>query len=425
MTATDSQISIAIIGAGISSLCLARGLLKHKHIDVRIYEARPLVGQHDGSGIGIAANGQKALRLIDPELPSCLHRAGGVKSIPTVKFMMATGPRSGEALTDIYSDPPQRTVRRSRLLDELRSVLPDSVVVTGKRLVSIDERSDAKKKVSLTFEDGDVIAVDAVVGADGVNSIVRQHIIDGESSTDQLNWQPGCNIRLVIPISEARRILGEAYCSQATQIGWIGQSGFCLTDHEDDGQSMQVIASLRAKEPVEGVHGKPYVQVETEFWTSRLKEWDLGWIGEKICQVIEEKNSVYASCARQHDETPVYSKGRICLAGDAAGNFSPALGAGASQGIEDALVLATILGEVGEPDELEKAFKAYDSIRRPRRKWVAVESNKQDRTITGRMQGVGVDVAKLEKAVQEPYDLLLGYDLEGVVQEAGRWKTTP
>ena len=425
MAATTSQTSIAIIGAGISSLCLARGLLKHAHIDVSIYEARDLVGAHDGSGIGIAANGQKAMALIDPELPLCLNRAGGVESKPTVKFMLATGAQSGEGITDVYSDPPQRTVRRSRLLEELRSVLPDSVVVTGKRLVDIKQQSDAEKKISLTFENGDVIAVDAVVGADGVNSMVRQHISNEEGGANQFNWIPGCNIRIVMPMSEAQHIFGEAYCSQTSQIGWIGQSGFCLTDHEDDGQAMQVIASLRAKEPVAETHGKPFVPVEKEFWTSRLKAWDLGWIGEKICRVIENQDSVYASCARQHDETPVYSEGRICLAGDAAGNFSPALGAGASQGIEDALVLATILGEVSAPEELEKAFQVYTSMRRPRRTWVAMESNKQDRKITGRMEGVGVDMAKLEKAVREPYDQLLGYDLEATIREARSWKTAP
>jgi salicylate hydroxylase len=286
--------------------------------------------------------------------------------------MMATGAQSGEGITDIYSDPPQRTVRRSRLLDEMRSVLPDSTVVTGKRLLSINQRPDAEKMISLTFEDGDVVIVDAVVGADGINSIVRRHISNEEGSANQVNWIPSCNTRIVMPMPEAQRIFGEPFCSQATQIGWIGQNGFCLTDHEDDGQAMQVIASLRAKEPFVEVHGKPFVQVEKEFWTSRLKAWDFGGIGEKICQVIENQDSVYASCARQHDETPIYSEGRICLAGDASGNFSPALGAGALQGIEDALILATILGDVGELEELEKAFQVYDSMRHPRRKWVTV-----------------------------------------------------
>ena len=89
MATNDNQISIAIIGAGISSLCLARGLLQHKHIDVRIYEARTLVGQHDGSGVGIAANGQRALQMIDPELLQCLYKAGGVENKPSLQVFLA------------------------------------------------------------------------------------------------------------------------------------------------------------------------------------------------------------------------------------------------------------------------------------------------------------------------------------------------
>src|ERR1700761_8048608 len=109
MATNDKPISIAIIGVGISSLCLARGLLQHNHINVRIYEARTLVGQHDGSGVGIAANGQKALQLIDPELLQCLFKAGGVENKPTLKLLLA---KTGEEVLDLHSDPAQRTVRR-------------------------------------------------------------------------------------------------------------------------------------------------------------------------------------------------------------------------------------------------------------------------------------------------------------------------
>jgi hypothetical protein len=75
-----------------------------------------------------------------------------------------------------------------------------------------------------------------------------------------------------------------------------------------------------------------------------------GWIGEKISQVIESQERVYASCYRRHDETPVYYKGRLCLAGDAS----------ASQAIEDALILSTVLGCVSGTQDLEKAFQVYE-----------------------------------------------------------------
>ena len=317
MAQQKQKCSIAIIGAGISSLCLARGLLKHNHISVKIYEARDKVGQYDGSGVGIGANGQNALDLLDPELLQCLHRAGGVENKPTVKLCLATGPDAGKVVAEIQSEPAQMTVRRNRLLDEMWKVLPEEMVVTGKKLVSIHEQAD---QVELKFEDGESVTVDAVVGADGINSIVRQHLYSDKPA----EWGHGFNTRIVIPMSEAESIFGEEYCSHFTQTGWIGDCGFCLTDMEDSGKAMQVIAGFFTPgHPTPEVYGKAWVEVTKEFWTSRLKGW--GWIGEKISQVIEGQEKVFAACRRQQDETPVYCKGRICLAGDAAGSFAPAL----------------------------------------------------------------------------------------------------
>jgi salicylate hydroxylase len=186
---------------------------------------------------------------------------------------------------------------------------------------------------------------------------------------------------------------------------------------------MQVIASFFTGKKEPEVFGKAWAEVSKEFWTSRLKGY--GWIGEKISQVIENKEKVYASCYRRHDETPVYSKRLLCLAGDASGSFSPALGAGASQAIEDALILSTVLGCVSRTQDLERAFQVYESIRHPRRNRVAMESNKQGLKITGNMEGVGTDREKLAQAVQEPYDFLFNFDLKESVSEARRMMGKP
>jgi salicylate hydroxylase len=57
---------------------------------------------------------------------------------------------------------------------------------------------------------------------------------------------------------------------------------------------------------------------------------------------------------------------RICLLGDAAHASTPHQGSGAGMCIEDCYVLGELLGEISGGDELEKAFRAYDAVRRPR-----------------------------------------------------------
>ena len=410
----DGQISIAIIGAGVASLCLAHGLLKHAHINVCICEARAEIG-NDGSGFGIGGNGQNAMQLISPDLLVSLQRAGGVQMVPQVRVMMASGSHAGEHINDVYADPPQKTVRRSTFLTELRKSLPEGLIQTGKRLTVIEDIS-SHRKVRLTFEDGSAVFADAVVGCDGISSTVRKHISGPDHPSTEAKWTPAFNTRIVIPMSDAVSIFGQEYCNLMTQHGFIGQDGFCLTDIEDDGNAMQVIAGFRGDKPVNEIFGKPFVEVPKTFWTERLKSW--GWVGEKICQVIERQNKVFAGSGRYHDATPTYCSGRLCIAGDAARTFSPARGAGAGQSMEDALMLCTVLGCAKGAEEIEKAFKVYDRLRRPRRELVADESQAAGLLITGRDPHLGLDVEKLRKAVDGYNDFIYNYDLDGVVEEA-------
>ena len=54
------------------------------------------------------------------------------------------------------------------------------------------------------------------------------------------------------------------------------------------------------------------------------------------------------------------------MMGDAAHATTPWQGQGASQAIEDALVLETLLGRVHNVKHVSNAFSAYDQIRRAR-----------------------------------------------------------
>ena len=411
----NEQISLAIIGAGVASLSLARGLLKYPHISVRVYEARHDIG-NDGSGFGIGGNGQKAMQLIDSDLTACLERAGGVKMVPQARFWMATGPHAGEHISDYYADPPQKTVRRSRFLSELRKTLPDGLIRTGKRLTAIEQPTNSDGKVRLTFEHASVVFVDGVVGCDGISSTVRRYVLGPDHPGLEAQWRPSFNTRIIIPMTEAVSILGWDYCNLMTQHGFIGDGGFCLTDIEDDGNAMQVIAGFRGEKPVNEVFGKPYVEVEKKFWTERLSGW--GWIGERISMVVESQDKVFAGSGRFHDSTPTYWHSRLCIAGDAARTFSPARGAGAGQSMEDALLLYAVLGCVRNANEVQKAFQVYDSLRRPRRELVAEESQIAGMLITGQHPDVGLDIEKFRKAVDGYNDWIYDYDLEGVVVQA-------
>jgi salicylate hydroxylase len=78
--------------------------------------------------------------------------------------------------------------------------------------------------------------------------------------------------------------------------------------------------------------------------------------------------------------TPTFVKGRICIAGDAAHASSPHHGAGAGMGIEDDLVLSTLLANVASSTTSNRAaavraaLNAYSHVRKERSQWVAESS---------------------------------------------------
>jgi 2-polyprenyl-6-methoxyphenol hydroxylase-like FAD-dependent oxidoreductase len=90
-------------------------------------------------------------------------------------------------------------------------------------------------------------------------------------------------------------------------------------------------------------------------------------------------------------QTPSYSRGRVLLIGDAAHAFSPLLAQGAAMAIEDAVVLAELVGERGDFDEV---LRLYESRRRPHVETIRAAVRR--RTIARGMEGP-VTTALLEK----------------------------
>jgi salicylate hydroxylase len=90
-----------------------------------------------------------------------------------------------------------------------------------------------------------------------------------------------------------------------------------------------------------------------------------GW-GPDVKKIIHamEKPDIWALF--MHPPCKTYYKGRVCLLGDAAHATTPHQGAGAGMCVEDAYVLAGLIAEVDDTKDLERAFSAYDQVRRER-----------------------------------------------------------
>jgi salicylate hydroxylase len=101
-----------------------------------------------------------------------------------------------------------------------------------------------------------------------------------------------------------------------------------------------------------------------------------GW-SQHVQNIISNVQKPNIWALFMHPPAPYYSKGRICLLGDAAHASTPHCGAGAGMAIEDSYVLSGLVGEETLDGDLEAAFRAFDAVRRERSQKLVTESKRQ------------------------------------------------
>ncbi len=119
---------------------------------------------------------------------------------------------------------------------------------------------------------------------------------------------------------------------------------------------------------------------------------------------------------------PTFTKGRVCISGDAAHATAPHHGAGAGLCIEDSYVLAELFADpsVRGPGDLAAALAAFDENRRERGQWLVQSSRRIGDTYEWQASGIGSDVALVEKEIIERNGIIADYDIQGGALEARR-----
>lgn len=137
---------------------------------------------------------------------------------------------------DIETDAPLIVVHRASLLRELLAPLPSSILHPNKKLSKIEPEGDA---VQLTFEDGHTETFDAVIGADGIFSFVRKHVLG--SDTDKPTPAGFWNCITVVPMDLAREKLGDKPFEKHMQWARGGGGAFTMTDVVENGTMVQIV----------------------------------------------------------------------------------------------------------------------------------------------------------------------------------------
>ncbi|KAH8896404.1 salicylate hydroxylase [Thozetella sp. PMI_491] len=410
---SEQPIRIAIIGGGLGGAALARALVMNPNFDIHVYEADATFSTR-GTSIGLASNAQRALAQIDPEDRDLLKRGGAVAQ-ESARIAMGAGPQAGTVVSDLNTNSPEKgqlarvSLHRGSLLRELIAKLPEERLHTGKKLVSLRELPDAKA-VELVFEDGESTTFDAVVGADGIWSVVRVHVLGGAVGYCEPANAGWWDCRNLVPLEKAREVLGDELCQVDRVKCWAGPGAFILHAVIENGTLFMCLASVLEQDPPTDAKKRPLTR---QMLTDAFASWMDGPIAKGIMELIMDQPApqLQRYGMYEHRSTQTYTKGPICIMGDAAHAATPWKAAGGGQAFEDAMILGAVLGRVRTVDQVPMAFKIYDEIRRPRAQEIVDSSRRFGTILCGQDPTVGLDVDKMQAELSARMGLIEDLDL--------------
>lgn len=212
---------VSIVGAGLGGLCLAQGL-RQAGVSFDVYERDPAAeSRRQGYRIRIDAHGQHALSQCLPENLYTLFQqtCSAARSVqllnPDLEPIPGRPARSWRTSTADSAPqpmPPDLSANRQTLREILLGGIEDRVHF-GKTLRQFEIDSD--DAVRIQFDDGTWVTSTLLVGADGVNSAVRQQLAPG---TEPADTGALCIYGKTFATAEVRERLGSALCTDTSVI---------------------------------------------------------------------------------------------------------------------------------------------------------------------------------------------------------------
>jgi salicylate hydroxylase len=340
MKVSHDSLRVAVVGGGIGGLAAANALLQ-RGVDVHVYEQAPAFGEV-GAGVMITPN---SLRLMD--------RIGIGSAVAAVGANVGEGScyyrEDGSPVADIVTFDSTGWqgmfgVHRADLLRVLVENVPAERLHTGHRAVGFTQNDDAAK---VTFDNGLEIEVDAVIAADGIHSVLRQHVAQVPAPIDSGS------------VAYRGLVLAERvpwWPTDRSQL-WMGEQRHFLVYPVRRGTLINYVGFVPAHEKAEeswsAVGDIDVLRKEFATWDSRLS------------RLLAEVETTMWWGLYDRDPLTTWTVGRLTLLGDAAHPMLPHLGQGANQSIEDAIALSVFVGSA-DRDTLPDMLRAYEDLRRPR-----------------------------------------------------------
>jgi|SRR5665213_544462 len=347
---------IAIVGAGLGGLTAAI-LLQREDYPVRIYEQAEKFSRI-GAGIQLSPNVTRIMRHMGVE--DAMMRTG-LRPLQKLSRDWKTGEITYavplEQMLDLYG-APYLIMHRGDMHGILVSEVKPQSLLMNRRLVHLE---DKQSFVSLSFADGTSEEADIVIGADGVESKVREVLLGPEPPT----YTGYIAYRSIFP----RQNIGNLQIPDSSK--WWG-----------DDRHLVIYFLTNKRDEVYFVTGVP--EPEWKFESVSPVPAELNEVQDAFAEFHPEVRSVLASCPQatktpllERKPLPLWSQDRVVLLGDACHPMPPHMGQGAGMAIEDAVTLVRCFKNAPNHDH-KAAFKKYEVNRFERTARVQRESHNNE-----------------------------------------------
>lgn len=328
------QRSVVIVGAGIGGLAAAAALRGGGHevsVLERATEFTPL-----GAGLSVWPNGSHALRALG--LDDVVDSAGVPRGDAGIR-RAADGSLIASSNTDELEaryGAPLALVHRGDLQRALLEAAGAGTVRFNATVSEVDEAG------SLTLDDGETLVADVIIGADGIRSVVREHLLtDGEpTASGHVAYRSVVDWPEEVPAGEYWG-RGEVFGIAPLSRGRVYWYAALPVEGDGNGQAAEQLGRLR----------------------DRYRSW-----AEPIPSILAATEASALLRNELFDRDPVErcGRGRLTLLGDAAHPMLPFLGQGPCCALEDAVALGAALDDASEDGGVEVALRSYEADRAPR-----------------------------------------------------------
>ncbi len=309
---------------------MAGALLKGAGHDVTVFERAPVL-KEVGAGIGVLSNGVKALTKLLGEAPFRERASMSAIVISTA---------DGKDLVNLPHEHltaklgfPAYIVPRSTLHRLLLNAFGESNIRTNACVESV---TNFEHRPALRLANGSSEEFDALIGADGVRSRIRESL----HGPGRFRYTRQMCYRAIVPYAAPDSGLNrEVYGADVKRFGI----------HPISDRELYFWAVVPGDQPL------PIDAVRERF---------AGWAFD-IPELLERCSPEALLCNPIYDMKPLrrWGKGKVTLLGDAAHPTTPNLGQGGNMALEDSVVLSQRLKSNAD---IGGAMRQYEKSRIPR-----------------------------------------------------------